>query len=122
MKKLLVVFGILDIISIFTNIKLITFLISNFAAINWLQGLNLGLFIVLGFSAYFLMRQAKVGLWLTWLQFTLRLVFIVPSLGFLFELNKVFGVQDESFKILTLMLLGFEFIRLFLTSLIHKKF
>ncbi len=122
MKKLLVVLGILDIISIFTNFKLITFLITNFAEITWLQSLNFGLFLVLGFLAYFLMRQAKVELWLTYLQFPLRLVFIVPSLGFLFELNKFFGGQEESFKILTWMLLGIEFIRLFLTILIHKKF
>ena len=122
MKKLLMLFGLLDIISIIRSYEPITLLLTNLTDLYWLQLLNLALFILLGLSAYFLLNQRKAGLWLAYGQFPLRLGFMVLSFGFLFSLHNILGGHGDTHKILAWILMGFEFVRLFITILIHKKF
>ena len=122
MKKLLILFGLLDIVSIIRSFKPLALLVTNLSDLYWLQMLNLILFILLGLSAYFLLRQTKTGLWLTYGQFPLRLGFMVLSFGFLFSIHGIFGGQSDSYKVLSWTLIGLECVRLFFTILIHRKF
>lgn len=122
MKKYLITFGLLDIISIFRSYKVIAILLTNIAYLNWLQVINLLFYIILGLSAFFLLRQCKVGLWLTYLQFPLRLGFMVLSLGFIIPFQEFFVEQSDTNKFLALALIAFEFLRLYITIIIHRKF
>jgi hypothetical protein len=122
MKKLLRLFGLLDIITLVRSYKHIiprTMAWTNFPLITTAEFL---LYASLIFSAYFLLRQNKVGLWLTYGQFPLRLTFVVLSFGFLFTINRLFDNHVGSYRIIFWVLVGFEILRLIFTIQIHKKY
>jgi hypothetical protein len=121
MKKLLILFGLLDIISIIRSYRSVAHLLTSDTSSLWLQVPNLLLFVSLGFSAYFLLRQSKAGLLITYVQFPFRIAFGILSFGFLFAFNTILDLERDS-NILGWILLGLECGRLFLTVLIHRKF
>jgi hypothetical protein len=82
---------------------------------------NLLLYVSLVFSAFFLIRQNKSGLWLTYAQFPFRLLLMVLSFGFLTTLTKFFDDTEMAYDIIMWALLGLEIMRLVVTIQIHRK-
>ena len=122
MKKLLILFGVFDIITLARNYKQIIPSPSTWTDFPLLGLSNSFLYLSLIFSAFFLIRQSKIGLWLTYLQFPLRMTFLVLSLGFLLLTTNFLNKPEPTYRIMLWILIGLEFFRLILTILIHKKY
>lgn len=127
MKRLLMVFGALDIITLIRNYEQIINLrqIVNLPTdfINFPVTIIVKFLVVisLGLSAYFLLRHKKEGLWLTYVLFPFRLLFMILSFGFLLAISRFFTEHTEFYKILIWILIGLELGRLLLTIQIHRK-
>jgi hypothetical protein len=122
MKKLLQLFGLLDIITLVRNYKHIVP-----SSIAWTDFplITIGstfLYALLVLSAFFLIRKQKTGLWLTYIQFPFRMMFLILSFGFLLMINNLFNNQPETYGIMIWILIGIEIVRLIFTILIHKKY
>ncbi len=122
MKKLLPLFGILDII---TLIRSYEHLIPSSTA--WINSplitiASSVLYTSLIFSAYFLIRKQKIGLWLTYFQFPLRMAFLVLSFGFLLITARFFNDRSTIYSIMMWFVIGLEVVRLIITIVIHKKY
>ena len=122
MKKLLILFGIFDIITLVRNYKQIIPSQSILTDSPLIGLSNSFLYLSLIFSAFFLIRQSKIGLWLTYLQFTFRIAFLVLSLGFLLLTTKFLNNPETPYRIMLWVLIGVEFLRLILTIIIHKRY
>ena len=121
MKRLLILFGILDIVTILRSSKQIIAALKNlndFPLLNLTLIISYSLFIL---SGYLLIRQHKGGIWLTYIQFPLRLSFLILSFGFLFSINSLIGGLIP-YTILIWIAGGLEIIRLIIKILIHRKF
>lgn len=75
------------------------------------------IYLSLAVSGYFLLRQSKVGLWLTYGQFPLKLISHVYSFSFLQAI--IINYRNENYLIWGMTIL--EIIRLAITIQIHKK-
>lgn len=122
MKRLLVLFGMLDIVTLLSQFYNIHSGLTS--ASPYFGTVILGsllLYISLIFSAYFLIRQRRYGIWINYGQFPLRLLLIVLSFS-LFEHNRLFLSSSESgFKIFLSIILMFEVVRLMTIIVIHQK-
>jgi hypothetical protein len=129
MKKLLILFGILDIIALLRGFK---YFIPNLN--YWNEPLYPKLLfiamiitffvlaILLFFSSYYLLKQNKRGLWLTYFQFPLRFMNNLFSFGFLFSLKHLFSELSKFHNTLFFTIVLLEIIRLLLTIIIHRKY
>ena len=122
MKRLLQIFGLLDIITLVRSYKHIIPQSTDWNEFPLTTIGNLLLYSSLVFSAYFLLTQKKAGLWVTYGQFPLRFAFVVFSFGFLFTMNRFFDNQSESYRIIFWVLAGLEILRLICTIHIHRKY
>lgn len=117
-KKALIFFGALDIFVIALAYRQIVTLLTNWSiSYIWTRLEYLILYLSLGVSGYFLLRQNKAGLWLTYGQFPLKLISHVYSFSFLNSI--VLNYQNENYLIWGMTIL--EIIRLVMTIQIHKK-
>jgi hypothetical protein len=121
MKKLLILFGILDIVTLILKYQIIPGLASDWTYFPIIVIGNILVCLLLIFSAYFLIRQHKIGLWLTYIQFPLRLLFVTLSFNFLFVMNS-FQQGELGFKIFVVTVMGLEIVRLIITIVIHRKY
>ena len=122
MKKLLVLFGILDIITVVKAYKNIFRLIFETSELHWISLINMLIYASLLVSGYYLIKQKKLGLWISYAQFPLRLLFAFFSFGFLMILNRLFDGQTIGIQILSRFLLILEICRLILSIMIHRKY
>ena len=122
MKRLLQIFGLLDIITLVRSYKHIIPRTLDWSYFPLITIGSVLLYSSLLFSAYFLLTQRKAGLWLTYGQFPLRFAFVVFSFGFLFTLNRLFDNQSESHRIIFWILVVMEILRLVCTIQIHRKY
>ena len=122
MKRLLQIFGLLDIITLVRSYKHIIPRTIDWSDFSFITTGNILLYTSLFLSAYFLLVKKKAGLWLTYGQFPLRLALVVFSFGFLFTLNRLFDNHSESYRIIFWSLLGLEILRLIYTIRIHRKY
>lgn len=74
------------------------------------------------FSAYFLIRQKKHGIWITYGQFPLRLLLIVLSFSLFHHNESLLSTSELGFKIFLSIILMFEVVRLVVTAVIHRKY
>ena len=118
MKRLLILFGVLDIITLIRMYRQVLNLFTHIHNFSWFTIPNILMYISLFFSAYFLLKQNKVGCWLTYVQLPLRLFFYIPSFGFLITLNK--NILEDPYYIIWIII-GLEILRLVFTILIHRK-
>lgn len=89
-------------------------------------------YVLLIFSSYFLIRQSKIGLWITYIQFPLRILFVTLSFNFLWTIYYyLHGAPIEKFedqvkgldyKVLVATVMGLEVLRLIVTIQIHRKY
>jgi hypothetical protein len=82
----------------------------------------LTLYISLFLSAYFLLRQQKAGIWITYFQFPLRLLFMVLSFGFILGVVRLFDNWVDLYDALMWGVLGLEICRLLATIYIQRKY
>jgi len=123
MKKLLIIFGLLDLVTLIRDIK--NPIDTGFTSASpFFVAIAIGTplcYLSLIFSAYFLIRQSKVGLWLTYGQFPLRLLFVILSFSFLLTINP-FQLDELGYKYFIGALMGLEIVRLIITIQIHRKY
>jgi hypothetical protein len=121
MKNLLILFGVLDFIAVLKSYKGIyqlSFANSNF---QWMDLVILLIYFSLIASGFYLIKKNKIGLWISYLQFPLRLLFVIFSFGFLLIINGMLN-QLIGMYVLTIILAVLEIIRLAITILIHRKY
>lgn len=123
MKKILIVFGVLDAVTLIKDFK--NPINTGFTSASpYFLAIAIGT--ILGYSslilsAYFLIRQSKVGLWLTYGLFPLRLLSMTLSFSFLLTINP-FQLDELGYKYFIAALLGLEIVRLIITIQIHRKY
>ena len=122
MKRLLLIFGLLDIITLVRSYKHIIPRTIDWSDFPLITTGSVLLYTSLLFSAYFLLSQKKAGLWITYGQFLFRLAFVVFSFGFLFTLSNFFDDYSESYGIIFWVLVGLEILRLVFTIVIHRNY
>ena len=122
MKRLLQLFGLLDIITLIRSYHLIIPRTSTLTDFPVIAITNTLLYVLLILSSYFLLRQNKIGLWLTYIEFPLRLAYLVLSFGFLLMLSRLFHNKTGSYRIILWILVAFEILRLIFTIQIHRKY
>ena len=122
MKKFLILFGILDIVTLIRNLGFILTLTRDFTDFPAIIGLNILMYSSLVFSSYFLIKQNKVGLWVTYGQFPLRLFCLTLSFGFLLAMNRYFQLEEFGHKVFLVILIGLEVVRLIMTIQIHRNY
>lgn len=122
MKKLLILFGLLDIVTLVRSYGHWTNLLGQWDNFHWITIGNLVIYLSLLLSSYFLIRQNKLGLWVTYGQFPLRLAFMVLSFGFLLTLTNLLDSGQAIYGILMWGLLGLEIVRLVMTIQVHRKY
>jgi len=118
MKRLLILFGVLDISTLIRLKDHALGSLNNLSEFSWGAIFEMLIYVSLVFSAYFLIRQSKIGCWLTYAQLPLRVAFYIPSFGFLIVFNKtLFNSPDN----IVWLIIALEILRLFFTILIHRK-
>ena len=122
MKKLLILFGILDIVTLVRSYGQVRNLWGEWNVVPWIVAGNLLTYALLIFSAYFLIKQRKPGLWLTYVQFPLRLSFMVLSFAFLMTIAELFESNQVIYRIFLWGIWGLEILRLIVTIQIHRKY
>jgi hypothetical protein len=129
MKKLLILFAILDISVVMIAHRQIFSLLTHPPTGDFVFNhlTFVIMYLSLACSAYFLLRQHKIGLLLTYGQFPIRYLTSVFSFSFLVSANSL--IRDFYFPTsnyiredyLFMGLIVLEFIRLILTIIIHAK-
>lgn len=122
MKRLLILFGLLDIVTLVRSYRYIIPPTLTWTYYPLLAVGNIAMYVSLVFSAFFLIRQKKEGLWITYGQFPLRIAFVILSFGFLFELNRLFSRGSRTYMIIFWILIGLEVLRLIYIIIIHRKY
>lgn len=123
MKKILVLFGILDLISVIHSLKLIATIIEKGAHLYWPNLLVIPLYGSLIVSGILLIKANRTGIWIYYAQFPFRLMFYAGlSLGFLYPICNLFCDIKTINTLLVTICSIFEILRLIVTILIHKKF
>lgn len=122
MKRLLIVFGVLDLITVAKSIPQIIQLLGDISDFHWLTLLNILIYASLIASGYYLIKMEKIGIIISYVQFPLRLLVSFFSLGFLMMLSSIFQNQSRAMWILTIILGLLEIARLVVTIKIHRKY
>ncbi len=118
MKRILIFFGALDMLIVVLSYQQVVSLLTNWTtSYIWMRLEYILIYISLAVSGYFLLKQSKVGLWLTYGQFPLKLISHVYSFSFLQII--IINYRNEKYFIWGLTIL--ELIRLAITIQIHKK-
>lgn len=120
MKRLIQIFGVLDFVSLI-RYGLTTRMGFNLAAEEFpiMTILCVGLIASFVFSSYFLLKMHRLGFWITYFQFPLRIAFLMLSLGFLTELSHLFG--SGWYQPILWSAACFEILRLIITISFHRK-
>ena len=122
MKKLLILFGLLDILTLIRSYRHIIPREAYWTEFPLITISSSLLYILLVFSAYFLIRQQKAGLWITYLQFPLRIAFLVLSFGFLTMASRLFyNNYSNAYNFLLWLAIGLEIARVIISMVIHRK-
>jgi hypothetical protein len=118
MKKKLIFFGALDILVIVFFYQHIISLFTNWTTYYiWTRLEQILIYLSFSISGYFLLRQSKVGLWLTYGQFPLKLISHVYSFSFLQAIIVNYASENYLIWVMTIL----EIIRLAMTIQIHRK-
>ena len=119
-KKILISFGILDLLSFVLTYKFGIKMIENIELSPLMYLPEILLIVSLIASGIFSILKKKVSLFIYYFQFPLKVTFMILTFGFLF---KLLGLQHDSvgYKILIPTTFLLEVTRLVITIMIHKK-
>ena len=120
MRKILILFGILDLISMLKSYRFWMDINTNFE-INWINSLMIVFYISLIFSSIFLLKYNLKGLILNYIQFPIRISLFVMSFGFLVPLSGLFDNYGTGIQILSIICFTLEITRLIVSIYIHRK-
>jgi len=119
-KKTLVLFGLLDLVSFAVTYKFIIKAIENIEHFSLLSIPEILLIVSLIASGILLILRKKISLIIYYFQFPLRVIFMILTFGFLFDLFR-FQYDSVGYKILVVTTFLLEVVRLIITIMIHKK-
>jgi hypothetical protein len=119
-KNLLIAFGLLDLISFILSFKIGINLLNSIGQIPILSTLEIILIVSLIASGIFSIMRKKISLIIYYIQFPLKLGFVILSFAFLFRL---FGFQYDSieYRFLLWFIALLEIARLIFSIMIHKR-
>ena len=120
-KKILIVFGTLDIITVISNFSYAT---------NYFERLGFDLLIIgfltlylsLPISGLLLIKQKKAGIWINYIQIPLRFLFMTLSFGFILKMTKLFDNWVGMYDAFMWVIIALEVLRLIITIQIHRKY
>jgi len=120
-KKILIVFGTLDIVTFVSNFSYAT---------NYFERLGFELLIVgflilylsLPISGLLLIKQKRFGIWISYMQLPLRFLFMVLSFGFMLKITKLFDNWVGMYDALIWVIIALELLRLVITIQVHRKY
>jgi hypothetical protein len=119
-KNLLIAFGLLDLISFVLSYKIGINLLNSIGQIPILSILEILLIVSLIASGILSIKRKKISLIIYYIQFPLKLGFVILTFAFLFRL---FGFQYDSseYRILLWFIALLEIARLVFSIMIHKR-
>lgn len=119
-KNLLIAFGLLDLISFVLSYKIGINLLNSIGQIPILSILEILLIVSLIASGILSIMRKKISLIIYYVQFPLKLGFVILTFAFLFRL---FGFQYDSneYRILFWFIALLEIARLIFSIMIHKR-
>ena len=119
-KKTLILFGLLDLVSFVVTYKFVIKVIENIDRFSLLSIPEILLIVSLIASGVLSIMRKKTSLIIYYIQFPLRVTFMILTFGFIF---KLLGFQYDSvgYRILVVITFLLEIIRLLITIMIHKK-
>ncbi|MCG6191440.1 hypothetical protein [Maribellus maritimus] len=119
-KNLLIAFGLLDLISFLQSYKIGINMLNSIGQIPILSILEILLIVSLIASGIFSIMRKKISLIIYYIQFPLKLGFVILTFAFLF---KLFGLQYNSngYRILLWIIVLLEIARLIFSIMIHKR-
>ena len=119
-KKTLILFGLLDLVSFVVTYKFVIKVIENIDRFSLLSIPEILLIVSLIASGVLSIMRKKTSLIIYYIQFPLRVTFMILTFGFIFIL---LGFQYDSvgYRILVVITFLLEIIRLLITIMIHKK-
>lgn len=118
-KNWIVFFGIIDLLKVEKLTDLIIKLLKGKYSLDYLHVFGIiftGLIVITG---YLLIKNKKLGYYLSYIEFPIRLLFSYMSFSFLIWLNV--WIQPSSMIIWTIILFVLEILRLIITILIHRQ-
>jgi hypothetical protein len=119
-KYALTIFALLDAVSILRSYPEISSIFEYGPELNGLWLVRLIIIASFAFSAIFFMLRRKEALVLYYIQFPLRLLFMMLSFGFIIELfGGVFG--SSTYWTAITIVFGLEVLRLVYTIVIHRQ-
>ena len=122
MKKILILFGILDLVAVVNSYQLMATIIEKGFQFNWLHLVLIVLYGSMIASGILLIKSNKTGIWIYYIQFPFRLIFYAGlTLGFLYPICNLFCDIKSINTLLVSICSVFEALRLIVTILIHKK-
>ena len=120
MKKLIITFGILDIITLIKSFSYWSRLIERFE-VNWLDTLSILFYLSLILSSIWLIKNKTKGLTIYYFQFPIRIGLAIFSFGFLMPISGLFENHGLGIQVLSVVCLILEISRLISSILIHRK-
>ena len=120
MKKILTIFGILDLISLIKSYRFWMNINISFE-FDWINILITVFYISLLISAILLLKSNIKGLIINYIQFPIRISIFVMSFGFLIPLSRLFENYKTGIYVLSIICGILEIIRLVVSIYIHRK-
>ncbi|NOX64297.1 MAG: hypothetical protein GXO85_00515 [Chlorobi bacterium] len=120
MKKLLIIFGILDIITLIKSFGYWNRLIERFE-VSWLDSLSILFYFSLVISVIWLFKNKSKGLTIYYFQFPFRIGLAIFSFGFLMPMSRLFENHGFGLQVLSIVCLILEISRLIASIIIHRK-
>jgi len=119
-KNLLIAFGLLDLISFVHSYKIGINMLNSIGQIPILSILEILLIVSLIATGILSIMRKKISLIIYYIQFPLKLGFVILTFAFLFRL---FGFQYDSneYRMLLWFIAFLEIARLIFTIMIHKR-
>ena len=119
-KNLLIAFGLLDLISFVHSYKIAINMLNSIGQILILSILEILLIVSLIATGILSIMRKKISLIIYYIQFPLKLGFVILTFAFLFRL---FGFQYNSneYRMLLWFIAFLEIARLIFTIMIHKR-
>ena len=122
MKKLVLLFGLLDLIALIKSFEHMLAIIKSEYMFTWMNIGWLVIYFSLIISAYFLLKLSKTGLWVYYIQFPFRVLWLSGlSFGFILLIGRLFPDNRIAKTELMIVCIALEIARLILTIIIHKR-
>lgn len=120
-KKILILFGALDLITFIVNFSYAT---NYFVRIGF-DPLIIGfliLYLSLPISGLLLLKHKKAGIWINYFQMPLRFLFMTLSFGFILKITRLLDNGVGMYDALMWVIIALEVLRFIITIQIHRKY